>query len=73
MHTKKKYLEQNPEIVKDIVDFANCKDVSVPSKDGLIVVKNHEETSSLKDKLKSACKKIEEDITKRENRQSRAL
>ena len=67
------YLEQNPEIVKDIVDFANCKDVSVPSKDGLIVVKNHEETSSLKDKLKSACKKIEEDITKRENRQSRAL
>ena len=67
------YLAKNPEIVKDIVDFANCKDLSVPSKDGLIVVKNHEEKSSLKDELKLVCERLKSEIGEIELLRGRAL
>lgn len=67
------YLAQNPEIVKNIVDFASGQELSVPSTTGANVVIKSDKTSSLKVELKSVCEKIENDIAKREGGRSRVL
>lgn len=67
------YLAKNPEIIKDIIDFANGKDLSFPSRDRTIIIKNDEEKSSLKDELKSVCERLKLEIGEMESSRGRAL
>jgi hypothetical protein len=67
------YLAKNPEIIKDIIDFANGKDLSVPPRDRTIIIKNDEEKSSLKDELKSVCERLKSEIGEIESSRGRAL
>ena len=67
------YLAKNPEIIKDIIDFANGKDLSVPPRDRTIIKKNDEEKSSLKDELKSVCERLKSEIGEIESSRGRAL
>ena len=67
------YLAKNQELVKDIVDFADGEDLSVPPKAGTNIVIKSDTKSSLKDELKSVCERLKLEIGEIESSRGRAL